>query len=301
MLRQLPTIRQTARNPNQLINSPLMIALKLSLPIILISALSVYGEKASEIDAPASFTMNCQACHMLDKVQVGPSLVEIAEIYPKSKLEAFIQWCHKPGKKRAHMPAMPAMVHIPIEDLNSIYDYIRKVTIGVDKVAPPTTDPYPDTERPRIIRHKLPNTGVASIAIALPTEKLHNIIWDTDKCRLRYISSGKIDSWPHVRASGASSVKVGTIIYKEDTPLFKSEKTQFLGYHLSKQGLPALIYTIEGKKLTETISLEDNVITRTIKGTPVLPDHALILNSNSKVETKYSRQNQTLTITHRQL
>ena len=275
--------------------------LKLSLPIILISTLSVYGEKANKIEAPASFTMNCAACHLLNKVQVGPSLVEIAEIYPESKREAFIEWCHKPGKKRAHMPAMPAMVHIPKEDLNPIYDYIRKVTIGVDKVVAPKTDPYPDTERPRIIRHKLPDTGVSSMAIALPTDKLHNIIWDTDKCRLRYISSGKIDSWPHVKASGASPVKVGTIIYKEETPLFTSETTQFLGYHVSKEGLPALIYTVDGKKLTETITIEDNVITRTITGASSLPEHALIQNSNSKVETKSSRKNQTLTITHRQL
>lgn len=281
-----------------------MPSLKYLLPLLILApSMATLAKKpaAPKIPVPESFTANCQACHMLDKVQVGPSLVEIAEIYPESKRADFIKWCLHPGKKRDLMPQMPAMTHIPEADLNTIYDYIRKVSKekGGPRMPTPKGDPYPDTERPRIVRTFIPDTGPASMIVALPTNELHNLIWDTDKCRLRYISTGKIDNWPYLRSNGGSTAKVGKVAYTQEEPLFKSANTQFLGYHLSKKGMPALVYSIDGNKVTEIIDVKSNVITRTIKGHPSLPAYNTLKSKDKKLETTTSVSGNVIIITHR--
>ncbi|MEP4077948.1 c-type cytochrome [Haloferula sp.] len=262
----------------------------------------VFQVAAAEEEAPAAFVANCQACHMLDQALVGPSMVELAELYPRKDRAKFLKWCIEPGRKRDQMPEMPSMAHIPEEELLEIYEYIKKVTIGVTKVKPSRVDPYATapatTKRPRIVRTFVPESGPASMVIALPTKEKHNIIWDTDQCRLRYISEGEVDNYPYLRSNGNSLAKVGKTIYRENSPVFRSDDVQFRGYHQSKDGLPILNYTVGDATIREAISVNKGVITRTFIASPSLPAHQVPENSNSRLGAKASVSGSTLIITH---
>lgn len=54
------------------------------------------------------FRDSCSSCHSLDRVLVGPSVREIAELY-KGDPDGIVRWAKAPGKKRSNFPAMPAL------------------------------------------------------------------------------------------------------------------------------------------------------------------------------------------------
>ena len=224
---------------------------------------------------PKAFTLNCKVCHALDQTVVGPSLIEISKLYPRKKGKEFIQWCVEPGKKRAEMDQMPSMAHIPKAELKEIQAYILEVTKGKDERMRVTKDLFKDSPsasaRPRVTRTFLPNTGPASMAIALPTAQKHNVIWDTDQCRLRYISIGEVDNFPYLRSNGGSFAKVGDIVYTEEG-LFDSDlKRQFKGYELTENGFPILHYMLGETLIHEEISVVKDVITRKFTTDSALP------------------------------
>jgi cytochrome c551/c552 len=64
------------------------------------SGSSAAKKKEAQPKEPQAFTINCKACHLLEDVQVGPSLIEIAKLYPRKHKKEFLQWCVNPGKKR---------------------------------------------------------------------------------------------------------------------------------------------------------------------------------------------------------
>jgi cytochrome c len=66
---------------------------------------------------------NCASCHAVDKVLVGPSLVEIANIY-KNNPDGIVKWAMNPGKKRAGFQQMPSFSHLPPEQLKMVADYM---------------------------------------------------------------------------------------------------------------------------------------------------------------------------------
>lgn len=261
------------------------------------------AQAASAEDAPPpSFVTNCQVCHILDRVVVGPSLVELADLYPKKDKASFVKWCIEPGKKRPQMPAMPSMAHIPEKELEAIHDYILKVTVGVEKVRPSQVDPYASapatTRRPRVIRTFVPESSPSSMIIALPTPDKLNLIWDTDQCRLRYISEGEPDNYPYLRSNGNSLAKVGDIIYREVAPVFPSDATQFKGMRLSKDGFPSLIYTVNGTEITESISVDGQRVTRTFSSSGKLPGHQQPEPNGRKIKTSVKPTADQLIITH---
>ncbi|MBL9190440.1 MAG: hypothetical protein JNK23_23370 [Opitutaceae bacterium] len=266
-------------------------------------ALSAASIPAAELTPPAAFTTNCLACHTIDQAVVGPSLVEIAELYPERNRASFIKWCVEPGKKREHLPQMPAMVHVAEKDLHEIFNYIREVTKGVKRVRPSGADPYAlspgKTRRPRVERTFVPDSGPASIIVALPTARKHNVIWDTDSCRLRYISEGETDNWPYLRSNGNALAKVGEVCYVEHSPIFVAGKTQFKGCHLSDEGYPTFVYTVGGTTVTETISTAGGAIVRTIKASPRLPGFSLPRDQGDKLKIAAETAGDTLIIQHR--
>jgi len=257
---------------------------------------------AQELQPPTAFVTNCQACHIVDEALVGPSLVEIAELYPEDNLSDFIKWCIEPQKKRDQMPVMPSMVHVPESELIEVYHYIKKVTVGVKKVKRPATDPYatqPESiRRPRVERTFVPHAGPASMIVSLPTDRKHNLIWDTVQCRLRYISEGETSRWPYLRSNGNSLAEVGTVCYVEETPVFESDRVQFKGYHISDQGYPSFVYTVDESTVTEEISVEDGKIIRTIEGSPSLPDYIHPKSQGEKLQTTTKVSVNRLSIVH---
>ena len=236
-------------------------------------------ESTPELVPPAAFTTNCQACHMLDQMLVGPSLVELSELYPPSNLDDFIQWCIEPGQKRDNLPQMPSMVHVPKEELKAIHAYIRQVSVGVEKVKALQTDPFAlspgSVRRPRVERTFVPESGPASVVVALPTEPKLNVIWDTDQCRLRYISRGEIDRWPYLRSNGNALADVGEIGYVEEEAIFFEKSRQYEGFQISPQGYPTFVYRVGEIRVMEKIFMEGGSIVRAIRATPTLPAHRL--------------------------
>ena len=262
-------------------------------------------ETTSELVPPAAFTTNCQACHMLDQMLVGPSLVELSELYPPSNLDDFIAWCIAPGHKRDNLPQMPAMVHVPKEELKAIHAYIRRVSVGVEKVKAPKTDPYANrpasVRRPRVERTFVPESGPASVVVALPSESKLNVIWDTDQCRLRYISQGEVDRWPYLRSNGNALADVGEIYYVEEAPIFTENSRQFEGYQISPQGYPTFVYRVGETRVMEKIFMEGDTIVRAIRATPSLPAYRLPENTGEKCTVETEVTGRALNIIYRSL
>lgn len=258
-----------------------------------------------ELAPPVAFTTNCQACHMLDQMLVGPSLVELSELYPPSNLDDFIQWCIAPGHKRDNLPQMPSMVHVPKEELKAIHAYIREVSVGVEKVKAPQTDPFANrpesVRRPRVERTFVPGAGPASVIVALPTDSKLNVIWDTDSCRLRYISQGEIDRWPYLRSNGNALADVGVIGYVEKDTVFLDESREFEGYKISRDGYPTFLYRVGEIQVTEKIHLEEGAIVRAIRTTPALPAHRLPESAVENWTVEAEATGRSINITYRSL
>lgn len=202
---------------------------------------------------------------------MGPSLVEIAEIYRKDRA-GFIKWTINPGKKRPDQAVMPSMAHVPKNDLDEIYDYIIAVTKGVRELRGPRTDPFAEashkTRRPRIQRTFLKNTGPASLYVALPGDSQLNLIWDADQCRLRYITKGEPDDWPYLKSNGNSFSNIGKTLYTEaHSPLGTptTNETTFKGYRVNADGLPTFFYTFDNIAVEETITESAGQAKRTFK------------------------------------
>lgn len=249
----------------------LTVTLFLSLTLVLWGDKEKDKEKKKEVPAPAAF-MNCQACHLLNEVQVGPSLVEMALLYPLESADYFIEWCINPGKKRPDMAQMPSMAHIPREELAEIHAYILKVSKGLKPAKNyAKKDLFPVTERPRILRTFVPDASPASVVICLDTPEKHNVIWDTAHCRLRYISQGTVDNWPYVKSNGNSLATVGEIIYVEEAQFKGNPEVKFKGYRVRENGLPSFLYSVAGVDVTETIDVLDGAISRHIEAEKPLP------------------------------
>lgn len=212
---------------------------------------------AAAPDGEQLFTTNCSACHMLDQMVVGPSLVEIRTLYD-GKPDEFVKWAVAPGKKRENVIEMPSMVHVGEEGLRDIYAHVMKVSEGVKAQEQKKGDPYASSPvqnaRPQIQRIFMPDAGPAAIAVALDYGT--SLCWDAGSSRLRYAwTGGFIDGYTYWRGNGSSVAKIhGTVVYVEEkSPLPLTGETKFLGYSV-KEGLPAFKYMMGQVAVTEGYS-----------------------------------------------
>jgi cytochrome c len=72
------------------------------------------------------FTGTCAACHAVDRVLVGPSVTEIAELYA-SDPAGIAAWTRQPGRKREGFPPMPAF-RLSENKLRAVADYMLQMT-----------------------------------------------------------------------------------------------------------------------------------------------------------------------------
>ena len=86
------------------------------------------------------------------------------------------------------------------------------------------------------------------------------MIWDTDQCRLRYISTGEPDNYPYLRSNGNALAKVGDIVHREPDPIFSSKELEYTGYHLNGDGFPSFAYRIGDTELTETYAIKEGAV-----------------------------------------
>jgi cytochrome c len=78
------------------------------------------------------FRDSCSSCHAVDRVLVGPSVREIAEIY-EGDPDGIVRWAKAPGKKRSNFPAMPAL-SFPTAHLRAAAEHMLE--IGVPATQP---------------------------------------------------------------------------------------------------------------------------------------------------------------------
>ncbi|MCM8536850.1 MAG: c-type cytochrome [Lentisphaeraceae bacterium] len=210
------------------------------------------------------YTLNCMACHALDKMVVGPSLVEIAHIY-KGKAEGIVTWSMAPGKKRKLAIRMPPMSHVGEERLKQISSYIFKATKGMKYVKEKSKgDPYATFPKAKIQRMFMPDAGPAAIAVSL-NENVH-LCWDAGTCQFRYAwNGGYIDPWPVLRGNGNGLVKLKgeKFVYAKQGNPFSKGPVKFNGYRV-KQGLPVFMFKADGVNFEVELSTQNsNEVTAT--------------------------------------
>jgi cytochrome c len=84
------------------------------------------ARRAAEANSPARlFQRNCSGCHAVDRVLVGPSLREVAELY-KGQPDKIVAWAKNPGRRRENFRPMPTMAHVGEENLRQIAEYMLR-------------------------------------------------------------------------------------------------------------------------------------------------------------------------------
>ena len=206
------------------------------------------------------FGAMCAACHVHDRMHVGPSLVEIAALYG-DKRKDFRTWCKDPKPKRKGVIQMPSMASLTDDHLNSIHGYIVASTKGMKEVVVKNADKFRASpsmrRRPLIMRLFMPLAGPAAIAVAVNDD--YHFCFDAGACRLRYVWKGDfVDGWPVWKGNGNGLAKiVGDVLMREaksPLPVAKDTKRKFLGYRV-KQGLPTFRYLVGKVKVEERISM----------------------------------------------
>ena len=124
------------------------------------------------------------------------------------------------------------------------------------------------------------------------------MIWDTDQCRLRYISTGEPDSYPYLRSNGNALAKVGDIVHREPDPIFSSKELEYTGYHLNGDGFPSFAYRIGDTELTETYAIKEGAVVRSIKATPTLPAYELPKNNSPSLNIETTQTENSITVTY---
>lgn len=230
--------------------------------ILLLLAL-LPGAAALAADPPAqTFQIHCSACHAVDHMLVGPSLVEISGIYRENQ-DGFVKWCVEPQHKREGVVEMPSMAHLGEPVLRGLHGYILEAAAGKTELKKTEGDPYtvPSamTRRPQVMRIFMPDASPAAIAVALPGDL--SFCFDASECRLRYVwKGGFIDGFPYWKANGSSLAKLdGQVVYREPKPPLVvltsvAVPPKFLGYRVGKDGIPVFRYRNEvGNSIEETI------------------------------------------------
>jgi azurin len=118
------------------------------------------------------------------------------------------------------------------------------------------------TPRPYLYRMFMPDSGPASLAIALPGDL--NCCWDAGECRLRYVwTGGFVDNHAYWKGNGNGKAKVlgtRTFTAAAGAPLRFSTgaepKVRFRGYALV-QGYPEFQYELDGATVAETLREAD--------------------------------------------
>jgi cytochrome c551/c552 len=209
------------------------------------------------------FGAMCAACHVHDRMHVGPSLVEIAGLYG-DKRKDFRTWCKDPKPKRKGVIQMPSMASLTDDHLNSIHGYIVASTKGLKEVVVKNADKFRASpsmrRRPLIMRLFMPLAGPAAIAVAVNDD--YHFCFDAGECRLRYVWKGDfVDGWPVWKGNGNGLAKiVGNVLMREaksPLPVAKDAKRKVLGYRV-KHGLPTFRYLIGKVKVEERISMSDD-------------------------------------------
>ncbi|MCM8541065.1 MAG: cytochrome c [Lentisphaeraceae bacterium] len=235
------------------------------LPMLLIclfystSLLGADKLSAAEEEGKKIYTLNCLACHALDQMIVGPSLVEIAHLHRK-KPEGIVTWAMEPQQKRPGVIEMPPMSHLGKENLVKVASYILKVTEGKKYVKKKSgKDPFAQFPVSKIQRTFMPFVGPAAIAVSI-NNNMH-LCWDAGTCQFRYAWKGEyLDNWPVLRGNGNGLAKVKGKIFNNinaGNPFKVEGKVKFHGYK-KQDSLPVFMYSVGPLNVEAKVSSPDS-------------------------------------------
>jgi len=267
-------------------------------------------------DSPAQvFQIHCSACHAVDTMVVGPSLVEIAGIY-RGNPDGFVKWCVAPQHKRPGVIEMPSMAHLGEPVLRQLHAHVLAAAAGKTEQKTATTDPFAipraQVRRPQVQRIFLPDASPAAIAVALPGDLSY--CFDAAECRLRYVwKGGFIDGFGYWKGNGSELAKPdGQVVYRESAfplvrpPGGKDQPPEFLGYRVAKNGLPTFRYRRDGIIWTETIQplsdgsgIERHFTTEHAPGLTLAPSAGTTLSSSTGGSVLSGDQAKSFTLTLR--
>lgn len=206
-------------------------------------------------DGALLFNQNCAACHQLDQMIVGPSLVEMRTLY-QDKPADFVKWAIAPQKKRPNAIEMPSMAHLGEPALLAIHGYIMKAAEGAKEKKAAAGDRFAGSPtqavRPLVMRIFMPDAGPASIAVALDSRV--SFCWDAGPCRLRYVwTGGFVDGYAYWRGNGHGLAKpLAPIRYAEASPLLGDVAARFRGYDVDAKGFPTFRYQLGALEVSES-------------------------------------------------
>lgn len=200
-----------------------------------------------------AYENNCKACHHLNRFTVGPSLVSIKKAYPEERLDYFLAWTKKPGKKNPKTIQMPAMAHVGTQSLIDIHEYILMITKGKKEwkprhnfgafKAPKITTPY-------VKRGHMPFASPASVGVVL-NESI-GLNWDTTIGKVRYAYLGTQNFFSGDNGQEKLKKHVLYLEKNENAWPFPQEEYQYIGYRLHHD-LPELLYQFGNIHITEKI------------------------------------------------
>ena len=205
-----------------------------------------------------AYEQNCKACHALDIAAVGPSLVEIRQLYPQEKQAQFLAWSKNPGKKRANAVQMPAMAHLGDGLLTDIHQYILTISKGV-KIskkrhnfsfkAPPKIYPY-------YRRGHMPFASPAAIGVMFKPNLGLN--WDASICQMRYVFVSGANFFNG--ENNQDKLKKDLVYQGTAEQLWsfaENKEIDFLGYRLVEE-LPEFICQVGDIRIKERFMLAEN-------------------------------------------
>lgn len=164
-------------------------------------------------------------------------------------------------KEKGIYPFVCSMPGHGVMMYGAIYAGERMPPLKDDPNVPPNTTQHSIAgagQRPYVQRIFMPDSGPASIAVALPGTE--NYCWDAGACRLRYVWSGDfIDAGAHWKGNGNAlpTLAVPWWSAPEGFPLqfgdAKEVTVKFLGYAI-KEGLPEFHYRVGATEVFEWVS-----------------------------------------------
>jgi len=164
-------------------------------------------------------------------------------------------------KEKGIYPFVCSMPGHGVMMYGAIYAGEKMPALKDDPNVPPNTTQHGIAgagQRPYVQRIFMPDSGPASIAVALPGTE--NYCWDAGACRLRYAWSGDfIDAAMHWKGNGSALPTFASPWWSAPEGAFPlqfgdaKETVKFLGYAM-KEGLPEFHYRVGSTEVFEWIS-----------------------------------------------
>ena len=214
----------------------------------------------------------CVACHGLkDKKSLGPPVIRLTHTVERLQPEYFKELLLNPQvtQKGTMMPPLFVGRKKADQEIESIWTYLREIE------GQPLPEGLLSTEdfelkpakagRPIVFRSFIEGAGSHAIGVGFPEG--FNAAFDAVKCEWTVVWRGSfLDAMSNWQSREMQPIKpLGT-----DVKTLPEQKhtANFQGYRLDKAGVPAMLYTVDGKEIEDRIAVakDGKGLVRTVNG-----------------------------------